>query len=64
MEKQLPRSRSMLGNGSGEEEKSANNHKESGESGTPQEGRPSEPCELMSLQERSSNRCRQETKFH
>jgi hypothetical protein len=45
MEKQLPRSRSMLGNGSGEEEKSANNHKESGESETPQEGRPSEPCE-------------------
>jgi hypothetical protein len=41
MKKQLPRSRSMLGNGSGE--KSANDHKDSGESETPQEGRPSEP---------------------
>jgi hypothetical protein len=41
MKKQLPRSRSMLGNGSGEE--SANDHKDSGESEMPQEGRPSEP---------------------
>jgi hypothetical protein len=39
--KQLSRSHSMLKDGSGEE--SANDHKVSGDSKTPQEGRPSEP---------------------
>jgi hypothetical protein len=39
--KQLSRSHSMLRDGSGEE--SANDHKVSGDSETPLEGRPSEP---------------------
>jgi hypothetical protein len=47
--KQLPGSRSMLVNGSGRV--SANDHKDFGDSETPQEGRPSEPYEDESTRE-------------
>jgi hypothetical protein len=59
--KQLSRSHSMLRDGSGEE--SANDHKVSEDSETPQEGRPSEPFGDESTRE-SSTCCHQETRSH
>jgi hypothetical protein len=64
VEQQLPRSSSVLRNGY-RKVKASNDHEGSGkQNGTPQEGRPSESSDAMSLQEKSSKRCHQKTISH